>query len=201
MSWFKQKGKGAGSGVADHAQLTNLEYDESGHVDFQRQVSVWAAGQHYTVNDLVTNNGSLYRCINNHTAVSLTVDLANWECLSFFNNGGQGIVQRVSQLNVTAPKTVELPSKLGLVQARIFVPGQESTQIDYDFDNADAEKFIIDGQSGELSLYYIWDGTMRPKTVYQSVFPVHRVMETGTYDESDWIDHSVFKAVEKVEVI
>ncbi len=201
MSWFKQKGKGNGSGVTDHAQLTNLEYDVSGHVGFQRQVSVWAAGQHYTVNDLVTNNGSLYRCISNHTAVSLTVELANWECLTSFNNGGQGIVQRVSQLNVTAPKTVELPSKLGLIQARIFVPGQESTQIDYDFDNADAEKFIIDGQSGELSPYFIWDGTMRPKTVYQSVFPVHQAMETGTYDESDWIDHSVFKAVEKVEVI
>ncbi|AIF54091.1 carbohydrate-binding protein [Pelosinus sp. UFO1] len=201
MSWFKQKSIGTTPGMTDHAKLTNLEYDKSGHIGFQRQVSVWTTGLQYHVNDLVTNNGVLYRCIIDHTSTALAIDTANWECLTSTSAGGQGVIQRITRLNVTAPKTVDLSGQMGLVQARIFMAGTESTQIDCDFNNIDARDFTIDGQPGELSPNYVWDGTMRPQIVYQSSFPVHRLMDTGMYSESGWIDHSKFKNVEKVEVL
>lgn len=202
MSWFKQFKKGLSPNETDHSQLMNLNYDKSGHIGFQRQVSVWATGVKYTVNDLVTNNEVLYRCVTAHTSTALSADVANWECLTANGSGvGPGVVQRFSQLNVTVPKTVSLPVSMGLVQARIFVSGSEETQIACDFDNTDASSFTTEGQSGEISPYYIWDGTMRLKSVFQTVFPVHRTMESGMYSESDWINHSKLKTVEKVEVI
>lgn len=199
MSWYKQKGQGATQGVTDHAQLTDLEYDKSGHIGFQRQVSVWATGHQYMINDLVTKSGVLYRCVTSHMSTSLSADLANWECIG--SAGGLGVVQRISKPNVTAPQVVDIPKgEMGMVQARIFVPGSEQTELVCDFNNTDAASFLINGQSGELSPYYAWDGTMQPVTVFQKTFSLPVDLEGGKTAESDWINPADYKSILSVSL-
>lgn len=123
--------------------------------------------------------------------------------------GGSGAsagYKQITKLNVAVPKTVEIPIgstytfNLPPVEILKFAPGlQNQVKSICAFDNADADDFMVGGESGELAKYVTFDGTMRLKTEYAIVMGDPVALGDGFMCESEELDFADYKKVEAVK--
>ena len=171
----------------------------------------WQPDTDYSMSEAVTFSDNLYKCLaDHHSSANFSDDMgagsAKWKAIGVA--GAAGVLKQATYLGVVAPSTKEIVipwTDIFLtppVEVLKFVAGaQDQVYTACAFDNSDASSFIIDGESGELSPWIVFDGTMRPKTSYPVSFTAPTALGAGMVSEaSDYIDHSAYKAVASVTV-
>lgn len=171
----------------------------------------WQPATDYSMNESVTYNDNLYKCLADHTSSAnfsddMTAGSAKWKAIGVA--GSAGALKQATYLGVvaTSVKEIVIPwTDIFLtppVEVLKFVAGaQDQVYTACSFDNADADDFTIGGVSGEFSPWFIFDGSMRPKTSYPITFTTPATLGAGKVSEStDYIDHSVYKSVSSVNL-
>ena len=128
----------------------------------------------------------------------LSETVNNWEVL------------QITKLNAVAPYTVDVTipytetfalPPIGVLKGGENTSGETEKIITAcNFDNADADDFMIDGQSGELCPYFNWSGVLSIKTDYQILFNDKVVGSTQIY-ESDTVVQSNFKSTLSISLL
>lgn len=170
----------------------------------------WQPNTDYSTGEAVIYNDILYYALSDHhSSGSFSSDMIagteKWKSIA--TAGSAGALRQVTYLGVEAStiKDIVVPwSDTFLtppVECLKFVPGlQDQVYTACVFDNADADDFMIDGDSGELSPWIIFDGTMRPRKSYTLSFSLPVVLGAGKESVSDWVDHSVYKSITSITV-
>ena len=171
----------------------------------------WQPNTSYSMGEAVIYSDNLYRCLADHTSnatfsADMSAGTAKWKAVS--SAGSAGALKQATFLGVTAPATKEIVIPwtdtflAPPVEFLKFVAGaQDQVYTACSFDNGDADDFTIDGVSGELSPWFVFDGSMRPKTSYPVSFTTPISLGAGKVSEStDYIDHSNYKTVASVTV-
>jgi len=163
----------------------------------------WTANTEYESTMLVVHNGKLYRCRISHISDDKFKQIY-WELLS----SESADLKQLTKLNVIAPVSLDIPisytNKFRLPPVEILKFNSQGGEQDqlftmYNFDNADAEDFIVDVQSAELSDQFIFDGVMRKNTEYKIKVNNSENMDGNTICESDFIDFSGYKTIENIQ--
>lgn len=169
----------------------------------------WQPNTGYELNEAVVYNDIIYRCTGSHTSsVNFSDDMIpgteKWRAINGFSVAGS--LRQVTKLGVIAPATIDIiinntnTFNLPPVEVLKFTPGLQNQVITVcQFDNSDADDFIVEGVSGEQFPYYIWDGTMSPKTRYQKEV-TSGLLANGKYFESDFIDFSEYQKIESINM-
>ncbi len=171
----------------------------------------WQPNTAYSMGEAVINSDNLYRCLADHTSsATFSADMSagteKWKAVGVA--GSAGALKQATFLGVVAPSTKEIVIPwtdtflTPPVEFLKFVAGaQDQVYTACSFDNGDADDFIIDSVSGELSPWFIFDGSMRPKTSFPVTFTTPATLGAGKFSEStDYIDHSAYKSVSSVTI-
>ncbi len=164
--------------------------------------SNWTANTEYEITMLIVHDGKLYRCRINHVSDDKFKQIY-WEVLS--SEGAD--LKQLTKLSVIAPVSIDIPisytNKFRLPPVEILKFNSQGGEQDqlftmYNFDNADAEDFVVDGQSAVLFDQIIFDGVMKKNTEYEIKVNNPEFMDGNTICESDFIDFSTYKTIENI---
>lgn len=170
----------------------------------------WQPNTDYSAGEAVIYSDILYYALaDHHSSSSFSADMVagieKWKSIS--TAGATGALRQATYLGVVAPviKDIIVPWTDTFltppVECLKFIPGtQDQVYTACAFDNADADDFTIDGQSGELSPWMVFDGVMRPKTTYALSFSEPASLSSGSESISDWVDILKYKSVAAISI-
>lgn len=169
----------------------------------------WMPGKEYEADEFVFYGDLVYRANTKHVSKAgfgedMKPGTEKWRAIGCGEEAGG--IKQLTKLSVTAPVTLEIPISKTKTFARPPVEVLKLTSGSKDvvttlcaFDNADADDFVVNGESAETARFVEFDGVMQPRTVYDVAVSAPVAMGDRYYSESEEIDFADYKTVEAVE--